>query len=109
MEKGTMRKDGAKAPKERVIKETSEELENIEKSSSVAVTNGREAIYCLSVIGQIEGHYYLPEGAAGKQHHHFRFHPVFAGIQNYQALWIRHGEYAPAPLPDYPDHYEPVR
>ena len=34
----------------------------IDRSASVAVRNGEEAIYCLSVIGQIEGHYYLPEG-----------------------------------------------
>ena len=31
-------------------------------SPSVAVQNGEEAIYCLPIIGQIEGHYVLPEG-----------------------------------------------
>ena len=36
--------------------------DTIDRSASVAVRNGEEAIYCLSVIGQIEGHYYLPEG-----------------------------------------------
>ena len=37
-------------------------LDNIEKSASVAVKSGEESIYCLSVIGQIEGHYILPDG-----------------------------------------------
>ena len=40
----------------------STELENIEKSSSIITSNGEESIYCLSIIGQVEGHYILPEG-----------------------------------------------
>ena len=43
-------------------KETEQILDTIEKSASVAVKNEREAIYCLSIIGQIEGHYVLPDG-----------------------------------------------
>ena len=43
-------------------RETETILENIEKSSSVAVQGGEASIYCLSVIGQVEGHYILPEG-----------------------------------------------
>lgn len=43
-------------------KAVSTELENIEKSASVITSNGEECIYCLSVIGQVEGHYILPEG-----------------------------------------------
>lgn len=43
-------------------RETETALDNIERSSSVAVTGEDETIYCLSVIGQIEGHYILPEG-----------------------------------------------
>ena len=41
---------------------TAAELENIEKSASVVTSNSRETIHCLSIIGQIEGHYILPEG-----------------------------------------------
>ncbi len=37
-------------------------LDNIERSASVVTGNSRESIYCLSVIGQVEGHYILPEG-----------------------------------------------
>ena len=41
--------------------ETETILDNIERSASVAV-RGDASIYGLSVIGQIEGHYVLPEG-----------------------------------------------
>ncbi len=47
---------------DRQNKETETVLDNIEKSSSVAIENGEESIYCLSIIGQIEGHYILPDG-----------------------------------------------
>ena len=43
-------------------REAEQVLDTIDRSASVAVKNGEEAIYCLSVIGQIEGHYFLPEG-----------------------------------------------
>jgi ATP-dependent protease ClpP protease subunit len=43
-------------------REAEQVLDTIDRSASVAVKNGEEAIYCLSVIGQIEGHYLLPEG-----------------------------------------------
>ena len=43
-------------------RETETVLDNIEKSSSVTVKSGEESIYCLSIIGQIEGHYILPDG-----------------------------------------------
>ena len=36
--------------------------ETADASPSVAVKDGEETIYCLSVIGQVEGHYVLPEG-----------------------------------------------
>ncbi len=38
--------------------------ESIEKSASIMVKSRerRESMYCLSVIGQVEGHYILPEG-----------------------------------------------
>ena len=47
---------------EKKNKTTAQELENIEKSSSVIASNDRESIYCISIIGQVEGHYLLPEG-----------------------------------------------
>ncbi len=47
---------------EKKNKTTAQELENIEKSSSVIASNAHESIYCISIIGQVEGHYVLPEG-----------------------------------------------
>jgi ATP-dependent protease ClpP protease subunit len=60
-----VKKDPASLPPtetDRKNRETETVLENIERSSSVAIEGGEETIYCLSVIGQIEGHYVLPEG-----------------------------------------------
>lgn len=47
---------------DRQNRETETILENIERSSSVAVKNDDVSIYCLSIIGQVEGHYIAPEG-----------------------------------------------
>ena len=38
------------------------QLENIANSCGSIVENGRERFQCISIIGQIEGHYVLPEG-----------------------------------------------
>ncbi len=54
---GQNRQDGNTA-----AEQLSEKLETIQKSASVVAGGDREAVYCLSVIGQIEGHYLLPEG-----------------------------------------------
>ena len=37
-------------------------LENIEMSGGSIAENARERFQCISIIGQIEGHYFLPEG-----------------------------------------------
>ena len=55
-------KELPESERERQNQETATELENIEKSSSVALPGKQESIYCLSIIGQIEGHYILPDG-----------------------------------------------
>ena len=38
------------------------QLENIEMSGGSIAENGRERFQCISIVGQIEGHYVLPEG-----------------------------------------------
>ena len=38
------------------------QLENIEMSGGSIAENDRERFQCISIIGQIEGHYILPEG-----------------------------------------------
>ena len=54
-------------------------LDNIEKSSSVAVKNEEASIYCLSIIGQIEGHYILPEGQKATKYE--RIIPLLVSIE----------------------------
>lgn len=39
-----------------------DKLDTIEKTASVIARGSQESVYCLSIIGQIEGHYLLPEG-----------------------------------------------
>ena len=47
-----------------------EKLERIEELGSVTTENKRESIHCLSIIGQIEGHYFLPEGQKATKYEH---------------------------------------
>ncbi|MBE6694502.1 MAG: hypothetical protein E7589_07040 [Ruminococcaceae bacterium] len=48
----------------------SDVYEGIEKASSVIAENARESIQCLSIVGQIEGHYALPEGQKATKYEH---------------------------------------
>ena len=45
-------------------------LEEIEKSGGVRVESSSHSIQCLSIIGQIEGHYFLPEGQKATKYEH---------------------------------------
>ncbi|MBQ7383943.1 MAG: ATP-dependent Clp protease proteolytic subunit [Clostridia bacterium] len=47
-----------------------EQLEDIIKSGSVVAKNSKETIHCLSIIGQIEGHYLLPESQKATKYEH---------------------------------------
>ena len=49
---------------------TGEGFEGIEKSGSVVTKGKGETIHCLSIIGQIEGHYMLPEGQKATKYEH---------------------------------------
>lgn len=40
----------------------SRDIENIDGMGVVRAENSRESIHCLPIIGQIEGHYFLPDG-----------------------------------------------
>lgn len=48
---------------------TEENLEAIEKTGSV-ITDGRSGVQCLTIIGQIEGHYLLGESAKTTKYEH---------------------------------------
>ena len=45
-------------------------LEEIEKSGGVLTKSNEGAIQCISIIGQIEGHYFLPEGQKATKYEH---------------------------------------
>ena len=46
------------------------EIDNIEASGGVVTGKKGESIHCLSIIGQIEGHYFLPEGQKATKYEH---------------------------------------
>ncbi len=49
---------------------TNKELSTIEETGSVVTYNGRHRIHCMTIVGQIEGHYVLsPESKATKYEH----------------------------------------
>ena len=49
---------------------TQQEREPEQKDGAVSVSNRRETIHCLSIIGQIEGHYLLPDGQKATKYEH---------------------------------------
>ena len=50
--------------------EINDELEYIIKSGGVIARGGGETIHCMSIIGQIEGHYLLPQGQKATKYEH---------------------------------------
>lgn len=46
------------------------DLDDVYKSGSVTAIGGGHAIHCLSIIGQIEGHYFLGEGQKATKYEH---------------------------------------
>lgn len=50
--------------------ETLDRLEEIEKSGGVLTHSPEGSIQCLSIIGQIEGHYFLPDGQKATKYEH---------------------------------------
>ena len=49
---------------------TAEKIEEICKTGIVAVKGGEDSIHCLSIIGQIEGHYILPSDQKATKYEH---------------------------------------
>lgn len=48
----------------------SELYENIKESGGVVAKGAHETIHCLSIVGQIEGHYMLPDGQKATKYEH---------------------------------------
>ena len=55
------------------------EQDMIEESGGVVAKSGEETIHCLSIIGQIEGHYILPEGQKATKYEHIL--PLLVSIE----------------------------
>ena len=51
-------------------KNSQNELDDIIKNGSVVTESSSGTIHCLSIIGQIEGHYILPEGQKATKYEH---------------------------------------
>jgi len=63
MKEQNKQNEGERAKEKREAEEArSLQIENIASSGGSVAENGRERFQCISIIGQIEGHYLLPEG-----------------------------------------------
>ncbi len=56
-----------------------DEYDEIEAAGSVVAKNSEETIHCISIIGQIEGHYFLPEGQKATKYEHIL--PMLVSIE----------------------------
>ena len=52
--------DSHASPDEEMAKQQNEQAQQIEDTGSVTSTKGKHVIHCLTIVGQIEGHYILP-------------------------------------------------
>ncbi|MBQ8140548.1 MAG: ATP-dependent Clp protease proteolytic subunit [Clostridia bacterium] len=60
------------------------QFDGIVKSGSVVAKNSKEAIHCLSIIGQIEGHYILPESQKATKYEHII--PLLTAIEESEEI-----------------------
>ena len=58
------------AEKDKRAEAVAADMEGIIKNGSVVTENAGGSIHCLSIIGQIEGHYILPEGQKATKYEH---------------------------------------
>ena len=56
--------------KEELQEKQGELYENIKESGGVVAKGAHETIHCLSIVGQIEGHYMLPDGQKATKYEH---------------------------------------
>ena len=59
-------------------------LDAIIESGSVVAKNSKESIHCLSIIGQIEGHYILPETQKATKYEHII--PLLVAIEESEEI-----------------------
>ena len=78
---GNLEKDGRQKEQDNydVNDRKNLEFENIEDIGGVVSKKEGECIHCLSIIGQIEGHYMLPEGQKATKYEHIL--PMLVSIE----------------------------
>jgi ATP-dependent protease ClpP protease subunit len=59
-----------KSNKESRMRDEQDAWEEIERSGGVRMRDGRTCIHCLSIIGQIEGHFVLPDNQKATKYEH---------------------------------------
>ncbi len=64
--------------------ETEKSLDDIVKNGSVVTKNSKGTIHCLSIIGQIEGHYVLPDGQKATKYEHII--PLLVAIEESEEI-----------------------
>ncbi len=64
--------------------ETENSLDDIVKNGSVITKNSKGSIHCLSIIGQIEGHYVLPDGQKATKYEHII--PLLVAIEESEEI-----------------------
>ena len=62
--------DNVKENAEESNEKQSEQYKNIEQSGEVIIQNGDIVLHCLTIIGQIEGHYLLPSNQKTTNYEH---------------------------------------
>ena len=50
--------------------EERDDLSSVERTGSVTTDNGRHRIHCMTIVGQIEGHYVLPADTKSTKYEH---------------------------------------
>ena len=65
-------------------KENDKSLDDIVKNGSVITKNSKGTIHCLSIIGQIEGHYVLPDGQKATKYEHII--PLLVAIEESEEI-----------------------
>ena len=59
-------------------------LDSVIKTGSLAIENGKETFYCLSIIGQIEGHYALENNQKSTKYDHII--PLLAALEESEKI-----------------------
>lgn len=66
----TMQNDNESLTRDGENAETESPLRRIEETGSVITDNGRHRIHCMTIVGQIEGHYVLPPESKSTKYEH---------------------------------------